>query len=538
MTPAEAAPRSLALIAAVLLAAGFVWFVAPGVTVSAVYTGDVFVLFDGIHRLAAGQWPSRDFSTPLGALAYALPAWGARLAGGIGGALEWASWLVAAGVLAMALVLIRGRAGPAMAVILLVVIWGTAMIPLVPGEVGFRVTPAMPYNRWGWAALTALFLAGIPRARPGDLAEATAMALLLLFLALVKASFFAVGGAFLLGLAIFEAGMRRAALLALTATALGLAALELATGLVSANIADLRTALAASGAVRDSLLRETVATAHEYALVAIGYGVALALGRLGWRDALFAAFVLLSGAAILNQNFQDRHVVTLVVPFAALARRLTETDAARLPALLAGAFLAPNAANWALASAVVLTAGQAERLSVGLPELERVHLVASGRLPAPPAPLDPALRAALDLPEAAAPMAPPQAAFVHHLAEAVELLKRDGVTGGPLFVFDFQNAVALPAGLPPQPGGYSWLHAGRTISDTVAMAPEVLFRGVDHALVPVNAGTDPALLRLLLGLYGPYLAEAFELRAASPRWRLYSRRGLSRGPRGDAEGAS
>jgi short-subunit dehydrogenase len=59
----------------------------PGQTVTTKYLDNLFIILDGASRVMAGQAPGRDFHTPLGPLAFYVPAAGYWLSGSLGGAM-------------------------------------------------------------------------------------------------------------------------------------------------------------------------------------------------------------------------------------------------------------------------------------------------------------------------------------------------------------------------------------------------------------------------------------------------------------------
>ncbi|CAA9306829.1 MAG: FIG00986277: hypothetical protein, partial [uncultured Microvirga sp.] len=67
--------------------AGALLLALPGETVTTAYLNDLFIFLDGAHRIMAGQVPNRDFHTPLGPLAFYIPAAGYWLSGTLGGAM-------------------------------------------------------------------------------------------------------------------------------------------------------------------------------------------------------------------------------------------------------------------------------------------------------------------------------------------------------------------------------------------------------------------------------------------------------------------
>ena len=137
----------------VILASLFFLIVFDGNTYLAVMTNDTFVYFDGIHRLNSGQVPHKDFHTPLGSVAYLVPYFGYRLSGGYGGALELASFLVAAVFTLISIVLLHRRTSVFFGVLTIAFLALLVAVPMNVGTLGNEVTHAMFYNRWGWAAL-------------------------------------------------------------------------------------------------------------------------------------------------------------------------------------------------------------------------------------------------------------------------------------------------------------------------------------------------------------------------------------------------
>ena len=73
-------PLHVAVVTLLVAAA----LVVPGRTFTTVYAQDLFVFLDGAWRMVAGQLPNRDFHTPLGLVAYALPALALVLTGQLG----------------------------------------------------------------------------------------------------------------------------------------------------------------------------------------------------------------------------------------------------------------------------------------------------------------------------------------------------------------------------------------------------------------------------------------------------------------------
>src|SRR3954447_11386842 len=101
----------MAAVSALLLA-------APGRTISTKFLNDLVIFLDGAHRVLSGQLPNRDFHTPMGALAYLLPAAGLWLSGTMGGALPVAMALVILLLAPAMAYILASRLTPALALLL------------------------------------------------------------------------------------------------------------------------------------------------------------------------------------------------------------------------------------------------------------------------------------------------------------------------------------------------------------------------------------------------------------------------------------
>lgn len=172
-----------AVLAALLL--------APGHLAVSGIEGDVLHALDGAMRMAMGGLPHLDFATPLGILAFGIPA--LPLGAGLGPGLSLIASNLAVALLAIpALLWLRATrlsGWPALLLGLWVLI---ECAGLVHDATTPTVTMALYYNRWGWAvfAMLALLLLIDPSERR-EAGDGLMLGLGAAFLVLVKVTFFA-----------------------------------------------------------------------------------------------------------------------------------------------------------------------------------------------------------------------------------------------------------------------------------------------------------------------------------------------------------
>ncbi|MEX5729642.1 hypothetical protein Ga0609869_002995 [Rhodovulum iodosum] len=156
------------------------------------HEGDMMHLLDIVFRIADGQWPHRDFMTPIGYLAFAPIALFVKLGYGVGHAILYSQVLVAAILLPVtvwvAVTRIPGRWAYLFGFVVMVF-----CLALVHGEAERSISISMHYNRWAWAVsflvLTAALLPARGRARAA--VDGPIIGLGLAALALTKITFFA-----------------------------------------------------------------------------------------------------------------------------------------------------------------------------------------------------------------------------------------------------------------------------------------------------------------------------------------------------------
>ncbi len=527
----------------ILLALAFTLpIVLPGRTFSFQYVHDVLIFFDCSQRVIDGQIPSRDFHTPLGLLAYLLPAFGLWASGSLGGMMPLGTAAFCALFLPMLIYVCLSRLPFAYAAIFAI---SALALVVSPASIGDTLPSfGMFYNRWGYALLSVLFLLVLPqqRGRSRIWADAIVAALVLLLTFYLKISYFAIGAAFTALLLLFPA-LRRMAALALLITVAAIGFVHVFWGGTATYLADIRMAGSVTGALRASLLgviRMTVGNAAMILPFAMVIGLAV-VKEVSWRT-LFLCFAMAgAGLLLLIQNHQGVGMMTLVpagiVAAVALARAggSGAKDPAALTALLLVATLALPPAVLAGQSILVHTlmavrggdareyvaeidgfmAQEVSRPAAGEPGFDAVrqayrqgkadlHLLQLMR--------GQALRQVLAQPE-----------YLWTLEDGARLLREDPRLAGKVYTLDMANPLGALADREAPRGLDSWYHAGRTFNQETHRAPQQMFADVDVVMVP-KAPVDPASQSLLARLYAPYISRHYDLVATSDYWRAYGRK--------------
>jgi hypothetical protein len=538
------ADRAIAVFVLALFAAALFWLISPGRTFVAIFANDVMVFFDGAHRLLSGQVPNRDFHTPLGPLAYLMPALGLQLGGSLGAMMPVATAGFAA-LLAPVLAYVAASRLPTPAALLVSLYMVLLTVaPVNPGDPWTSIGFAMFYNRFGWAALSCLFLLILPP-RPGGVGrttlDAACVALVLLSLFYLKISFAAVGAAFALALLAF-APTRRFAALGLAATLAGVLVVELFWRSTGAYLADIGAAASVSGAVRGGAFKLFMATT-ENARQGVVYLGLLALGLArGARPVQLAASLgmALAGLLLLNQSAQMTEIVTLL-PAALVALPGSPAVDGRprpaldLPALLLLAALAlPGAANAALALHSFHQHALLRKIPVDGAPADLDGLVT---IEGPTGPDGPISREAMAATYRAGvtttgtfnvfrrarswqPLA--QSEYLWTLEDGAALLRRDPRLTGTVFALDICNPFNALLGRRPPRGDNSWNHYRRTFNERDYLPPEVALADARVLMEPKNPMEVYSAV-LLKREYQTYVRRHFAPVAESTYWRAWVR---------------
>ena|GEM_PF-1003178 len=516
--------------------------ILPGRTLSFKYVHDLMIFFDGAHRVLDGQLPNRDFHTPLGLLAYLLPALGLWL-GGLGGMMPLAT---AAFVLIFLPLLIHvcvSRLPLAFAVLFALFTVGLIVTPASIGE----TIPSfgMFYNRWGYALLAVLFLLVLPqrRGQRRPWADAFVAAAVLLLTFYLKISYFAVAAGFTILLLLFQ-DSRKMALQALAIAVGGMALIHLIWGGTATYIGDIGMAAQVTGAVRASwlgIIRMTFENAGMIIPFLIVLGIAIARG-VSVRTLFLCAVMAAVGLLLYNQNFQGPGMMTLVPTaiVAALALPLSDTGSASdrfaPTALLLVAILALPTAILAVQSIfmhsyLAMRGGDPREYvadidgflaqevarpvpgDTGFEDARQIYRAGGADLNMLKTLRSQPLRQVLAQPE-----------YFWTLQDGARLLREDPRLSGKVLALDMANPLNAVTGRSAPAGLDSWYHAARTFNERTYRAPEKVFKDVDVVMVPV-APVDPASHLLLSRLYGSHIQRNYDLAASSDYWRAYVRKG-------------
>ena len=293
---------------------------------------DIFVPLDAAWRTLQGQWPHTDFFSPVG-LAYfwqhgaAAWLWGmnSRLA-------SRASFIALPFVLIPALLFSWRRLNAFSTVLLFVFLTVLIVSPIFLDGPERLIAYIANYNRSGSAlcAVTVLWALAAPRGRGAawDLADAVAMGVILLVLAFLKVTFFALAIATVAVGCVVTPRLWRTALMAGVILAAGIVAVELAhPGLLAAYLADLRRAAAANTtAFRGYYTSQAIFANLISMAIILAMGAAAAWIAPRQRLAL-AGMVGITAACVLvsTQNY-GAFSAPLIVLIMLLAERLRAGD--------------------------------------------------------------------------------------------------------------------------------------------------------------------------------------------------------------------
>ena len=177
-------------LVAILSAALAAISVLPGTLLVGLHEGDAVHLTEIVVRMAEGEWPHVDFSTPLGILTAAPMA--AVMRAGVDNWFVWGQVIAAAVTLPAALWAAYGRY-PALPATLFSGAVMLLMLALTYGGDELSQSASLHYNRWGWAWMLIAFGAALApparASRQADWADAAVIGGAILALGLLKASY-------------------------------------------------------------------------------------------------------------------------------------------------------------------------------------------------------------------------------------------------------------------------------------------------------------------------------------------------------------
>jgi hypothetical protein len=488
----------------------------PGQTITTKYLNDLFIFLDGVHRVAEGQVPNRDFHTALGPLVYYAPALGYWLSGNLGGAMPVGMALIVIALAPAAAHILSSRLRPAIALPLAVFVILVAAVPINLGESIGALSFAMFYNRIGWSALALLLVLYLRPSRPGRyqaLLDAASAAFLIVLMLYIKISYGVVGLGFLVFMLLDprQRGWAAAALVLVVGAGLFIEALW---GGTAAHIADLMIAGRVSGSLDtiDELFTAFSRSLSDYVIFAVVMGLALWRTR-SVRDFLFFGFCAGSGFMLIMQNFQTWGIISLAAGVAVAVEILARADGPAADrqrrTMSAGAQL--------LLLAFVLPASIQHAAALGL----HAALATTKQGLAAPMPNFDRVRLAQLWSEGDYPLFSRYFASLDDGARALAGLEGPS---GKVLVLDFVGPFSAGLGLKPPYGDSTWYHWGRTINEENYLPARTVLHDVQIVMEPkwpVEVATAEGLRRL----YAAYLAEHFELAQETADWKIHVLRG-------------
>lgn len=510
---------------------------ARGKTFSMAYVADLMVFYDGGDRFLRGQLPNRDFHTPLGLLAYLLPALGLWAGDSLGRMMPIATAAFAAIFLPLLIHVCVSRLPLKQGAFFAV--WVLALI-VTPASIGeLEPSFAMFYNRWGYGLLSLLFLLFLPqlRGRSSAWKDAVTLAVILLLTFYLKISYFAVAAAFTLPL-LYLPGTRRMASIGCLLAIGCIGLIHLLWWGTFGYLQDISIAAQSSGAIRGSI-SVLARLAFNDAATMFPFLLIIALGAAGGVSLSVLALCLAiagAGLALANQNYQGLGIPTLV-PAAifmttALEARVQGSDGGRLrlAATLLFATLAVPPTFSATRSVLVHAAQPNGSSSNGarVAEIDGFQVTDVLLNPTDAESINRArdfYRSGTGDLETIQALRSPlwQAEYFSTLKDAEALLQNDPALSGKIFVLDFSNPLNALLGRKAPQGVDSWYHRGRTFDEGIFRNAAQTFADVDLVMVPKAPVDLPAYI-LLKQIYGNHIAQHYQLAATSDYWRVYARK--------------
>lgn len=194
------------------------------------HEGDMLHFVDIVMRMAQGQRPHLDFSTPIGAWAFAPVVLFVKWGFGVGTAFLAAQVLVALCLLPAVWWVGVSRLTPGLSVLFGLIVMGM-VLALVHGEAQPDLSLSMHYNRWAWAiSFVAILIAVLPAIHPkSPLVDGIVLGVAMVALVMLKITY-PVAFALPVALALVLSGQRRALALAVLVGLALMALLTLAHG--------------------------------------------------------------------------------------------------------------------------------------------------------------------------------------------------------------------------------------------------------------------------------------------------------------------
>ena len=503
-------PARALLIACAVLA---LLLAVPGETVTTRTLEELFAILDGVHRLAWGQVPNRDFHSVVGPLAYYVPGLGYWLTGSFGAALPLGMALLLLPFGAVAAHILPSRLSPALALPFGCFLLLILAVPMNLGDAVNALSFGQFYNRIGWVGLALLLVMFLPpeTGRPTLLLDILCAAVLTLVLIYCRATYGLVAVGFLL----FMLTDRRlwlwaGATLILAAAVAGL--IELFWRGSLSYWQDSLLAFSAGGWLRFTprqWLDLFLGNMADYLLLGFLVGIAI-WRRFSLRLLLFAVLCGLAGFWLLNQNDQRWGMIVIHAAVAVVAetilRDMRRADARPVGALVNPAgvklylfgFLFPTIVHCAIALSLhagtaLVNGGQA----LTLPRLEAVRLA--------------------DL------WTPGDFGgsrwYTDLVADGLGAIEGLDQPAAPLVVLGGPNPFSLILDLQPARGDTAHLRWGHHQNELHHVPAAEMLGNASTVLERLAAGG----IGTMGPVYLPFVSENFESVAQTPNWRIFQR---------------
>ena len=522
-TPSPPCPRPWwnPALAAALVALGFALFASHGATVEGYALNDLMTFFGWINGLDQHRVPSVDFPAPVGALAHILPWLGSQISGRFAGAMEAAGVLVAAMLLTLSCIALRGRASMPVAALFLIAVFGLSCVPWNPGDGAGVVSHVGFYNRWGWAALAVLMLLGCSgqeRAGRRWLADAAVVAFVLPFLFFLKMTYFLAAFAFVVGFGLLLRRFPKAAIAGLAAFLSVVWAVQATAGYVLPYLQQVGGTVQTTGLVWPDVLQINLPLILPLCAIATSACILTMRRKSVLQDAAMPLFGLAALVLLAAQNAPSACAF-------ALAPAFVQASALALDAKARWSGFSPRAMPavvLTLMSAFLLPQFIVQTVAAGF-HVNIAHFGGNGFGAGP--------YRSVDLPRVGSlhTMGRQNMDYARTLSSGVALLREAQPPCTTAAALDFAQPFAPLAGLPPSRSFFWIVHVGRTISRATPPPPaQTVFADVDCVMQPKHP-LDMKSTAFLLEAYGAHLERAYRVQAENADWLLLRKRGQRAG---------
>jgi hypothetical protein len=533
-------PERIHALFGVLLAALCLATVFIGAVPVFKYGHDAIFFLENGWRAIHGQRPQLDYWSPWGPVTFLLTGLGLKLAGGSPNGLGWANALAAFAIGLWAYRLGWNRLTPVAAVLLALYAALLACAPYPLGESPLMSSPAMQYNRYGYALLVLVMLEcfmplrGAQRATEGygggfSTGAAAAIALFL------KASVFAVSIPLVAASFIFGWGvLARRDARRLVGLIIGFCVVALAfMAYLRFEFAAVLNALqAAAGARSTSFSLKTPFWIAEGQLPTLGLALALGIGASflkrgarSWLDVarwpLLAGLTFSADIVMLSTNAQAGAMPLLPAFGILVASQLAVARQGSSPAaqdsslpyygsllVICGALFLPQFALdlLGLAAGAAHKARPSEQMcSVRFDESRMRDLILC------------------DHPAAEQKNAN-GSQYTTAVNDGAALLRKYATSNDRVLTMDMQSPFPYALGWPPPLGGVATLSFNYTLSARYRPTFDAYFGDATVVMLPTVPAQTAKFIDGFYEVYLPALLDRYELAAESRSWRLYRKK--------------